>query len=108
MPVGGIKEKVLAAHRSGLKTVILPRRNEADLEDLPDDVREVMKFVFADTVDDVLETRPLKADETPEKLMVVRKKLQGALDSFPKEGQGVDRSRILRVQLSKPNESLGE
>ncbi len=55
MPVGGIKEKVLAAHRSGLKTVILPRRNEADLEDLPDDVREKMKFIFVDTVDDVLE-----------------------------------------------------
>ena len=47
-----------------------------------------------DTVEDVLETRPLKADETPEKLMVVRKKLQGALDAFPKEGQGVDRSKV--------------
>jgi ATP-dependent Lon protease len=55
MPVGGIKEKVLAAHRLGLQTIILPSRNEADLEDLPDDVREVMKFVFVDTVDDVLE-----------------------------------------------------
>ncbi|HBX68724.1 MAG TPA: endopeptidase La, partial [Chloroflexi bacterium] len=54
MPVGGIKEKVLAAHRSGLKTVILPSRNEADLEDLPDDVRQAMKFVFANTVDEVL------------------------------------------------------
>jgi ATP-dependent Lon protease len=55
MPVGGIKEKVLAAHRSGLQTAILPRRNEADLEDLPDDVREAMKFVFVDNVDEVLE-----------------------------------------------------
>jgi ATP-dependent Lon protease len=55
MPVGGIKEKVLAAHRSGLKTVVLPSRNEADLEDLPDDVREAIKFVFVDTVDQVLE-----------------------------------------------------
>ena len=54
MPVGGIKEKVLAAHRSGLQTVILPSRNEADLEDLPDDVREAIKFVFVDTVDEVL------------------------------------------------------
>ncbi len=61
MPVGGIKEKVLAAHRSGLKTVILPSRNEADLEDLPDDVRAVMKFVFVDTVDDVLEAALLPA-----------------------------------------------
>jgi ATP-dependent Lon protease len=54
MPVGGIKEKVLAAHRSGLKTVILPSRNEADLEDLPDEVRAAIKFVFVDTIDEVL------------------------------------------------------
>ncbi len=55
LPVGGIKEKVLAAHRYGLKTVILPKRNEADLEDLPDEVRESMSFVFVETVDEVLE-----------------------------------------------------
>jgi len=54
LPVGGIKEKVLAAHRAGLKTVIMPKRNEADLEDLPDEVREAIHFVFAETVDDVL------------------------------------------------------
>jgi ATP-dependent Lon protease len=55
LPVGGIKEKVLAAHRSGLKTVILPRRNEADLEELPDEVRQSMNFVFVETVDEVLQ-----------------------------------------------------
>jgi ATP-dependent Lon protease len=55
LPVGGIKEKVLAAHRSGLKTVILPRRNEADLEDVAGEVRQSVRFVFVDTVDDVLE-----------------------------------------------------
>jgi len=64
LPVGGIKEKVLAAHRSGLKTVILPVRNEADLEDLPDEVRNGMNFIFAESVDDVLkaslETFPKK------------------------------------------------
>jgi len=54
LPVGGIKEKVLAAHRAGLKTVIMPKRNEADLEDLPDEVREAINFIFAETVDDVL------------------------------------------------------
>ena len=54
LPVGGIKEKVLAAHRSGLKTVILPQRNDADLEELPEEVRQAMKFVFVETVDDVL------------------------------------------------------
>jgi ATP-dependent Lon protease len=54
LPVGGIKEKVLAAHRSGLKTVILPRRNDADLEDLPEEVRNTMKFILVDVVDEVI------------------------------------------------------
>lgn len=54
LPVGGIKEKVLAAHRSRLKTVILPKRNEADLEDLPEEVRKGMKFVYVDTVEQVI------------------------------------------------------
>jgi ATP-dependent Lon protease len=61
MPVGGIKEKVLAAHRLGLKTVILPSRNEADLEDLPDDVRQAMHFVFVDTVEEALEAALMPA-----------------------------------------------
>ena len=54
LPVGGIKEKVLAAHRSGLKTVILPIRNEADLEDLPEEVRKELTFIFTETMDDAL------------------------------------------------------
>jgi ATP-dependent Lon protease len=54
MPVGGIKEKVLAAHRNGLKTIILPKRNEQDLDDVPDEVRRSVKFIYVETVDDVL------------------------------------------------------
>jgi ATP-dependent Lon protease len=54
LPVGGVKEKVLAAHRSGLKSVILPSYNEADLEDIPEEVRRDIQFIFAETVDDVL------------------------------------------------------
>jgi ATP-dependent Lon protease len=54
LPVGGIKEKVLAAHRSSMKTIVLPSRNEADLEDLPEEVRNSIQFIFAETVDDVL------------------------------------------------------
>ena len=56
LPVGGIKEKVLAAHRAGLKTVILPKWNEKDLEDIPAEVRRKMKFVLVESVDEVLET----------------------------------------------------
>jgi ATP-dependent Lon protease len=54
LPIGGVKEKVLAAHRAGIRTVILPRRNEPDLEDLPRDLREQMHFVFADDAREVL------------------------------------------------------
>ncbi|MCX7681584.1 MAG: endopeptidase La [Anaerolineae bacterium] len=53
LPVGGIKEKVLAAHRAGLTTVILPRQNEKDLEDIPEEVRNSITFVLAESVDEV-------------------------------------------------------
>jgi ATP-dependent Lon protease len=55
LPIGGVKQKVLAAHRAGLKEVILPRRNEADLDDLPESVRNDMKFHLASDVTEVLE-----------------------------------------------------
>lgn len=55
LPIGGVKEKVLAAQRAGIETVILPRENEPDLEDLPKEVREGMRFVPADGVDEVVE-----------------------------------------------------
>ena len=64
LPVGGIKEKVLAAHRNGLKTIILPQRNEADLEELPDEVRQAIHFVFVQSVDDVLAAALEPAQET--------------------------------------------
>ena len=54
LPVGGVKEKVLAARRAGMRQVVLPKDNEQDLHDLPDSVREEMKFVFAERVEDVL------------------------------------------------------
>jgi ATP-dependent Lon protease len=62
LPVGGVKMKVLAAHRAGLTTVILPKRNEHDLDDLPDDVRQAMAFVMADQIDDVLQAALLPAE----------------------------------------------
>jgi ATP-dependent Lon protease len=54
LPIGGLKEKTLAAHRAGLKTVIIPQRNEKDLDDVPEEVRKEMKFILADRVEDVL------------------------------------------------------
>jgi ATP-dependent Lon protease len=55
LPIGGVKQKVLAAHRAGLTEVILPRRNEQDLDDVPEQVRDDMTFHIADTAADVLE-----------------------------------------------------
>lgn len=56
LPVGGIKEKVLAARRVGLKRVILPRENQKDLSELPEDVAKEIEFIFADKIEDVLST----------------------------------------------------
>lgn len=55
LPIGGVKEKVLAAARFGLKTIILPRQNDADIEEVPLPVREKLDFILVDTVDDVLD-----------------------------------------------------
>jgi ATP-dependent Lon protease len=54
LPIGGVKEKVLGAHRAGSTTIILPKDNEADMEDVPAEVREHLTFHFAETLDDVL------------------------------------------------------
>ncbi|GAB4314181.1 MAG: endopeptidase La [Methanobacteriaceae archaeon] len=54
LPVGGIKEKVLAAHRAGVKRVIIPKDNEKDLDDVPDDVKDDIEFLLVETVEDVL------------------------------------------------------
>ena len=55
LPVGGVKQKVLAAARAGMSTVILPKRNEVDLDDLPNEVREKLQFVLVDQIDQVFE-----------------------------------------------------
>jgi ATP-dependent Lon protease len=73
MPVGGVKEKVLAAHRSALKTVILPKRNQVDLEDIPEEVKNEISFIFAETIDDVL---------------------NAALESLPENNNEVETSNI--------------
>jgi ATP-dependent Lon protease len=55
LPIGGVKEKVLAAHRAGIRTVILPKRNEGDIDEIPEEVRRELTFVFADRMEEVLD-----------------------------------------------------
>jgi len=55
LPIGGVKEKLLAAHRAGIKNVILPKENEKDLQDLPPDILEVLSVTFVETMDEVLQ-----------------------------------------------------
>ena len=54
LPIGGVKQKLLAAHRAGVKVVIVPKRNEVDLDDLPDDIRSGLEIHALDDVRDVL------------------------------------------------------
>jgi ATP-dependent Lon protease len=91
LPIGGLKSKILAAHLSGARTVILPRKNEKDLRDVPDEIRKQIKLVLVDTMDDVLaaalrrapravsmgparpgrETRPAAAPATPARPAII-------------------------------------
>jgi ATP-dependent Lon protease len=71
LPIGGVKEKLLAAHRFGIDTVVLPHRNENDLDELPDEVRRALTVVPVDNVEQVLavalEDPPItRPDETIE------------------------------------------
>ena len=54
LPVGGIREKVLAAHRAGIKKILLPKENESDIDEIPENVRKQLTFVLLETVDDAL------------------------------------------------------
>ena len=73
LPVGGIKEKVLAAYRAGSKTVILPKKNQADLEeDIPQEVLDKIKFIFVENIEEVLEAALTKGTASPKKAKSVK------------------------------------
>ena len=60
LPVGGIREKVLAAHRAGITTVLLPKENEADIQEIPSNVRRRMKLILVETLDEILDIALVK------------------------------------------------
>jgi ATP-dependent Lon protease len=64
MPIGGLKEKVLGAHRAGIKDIVLPKDNEGDLEDIPEDVRKALTFHAVSTLDEVFAVALMPAEET--------------------------------------------
>src|SRR3972149_2727783 len=75
LPVGGLKEKTLAAKRMGIKTVVLPKRNRKDLEDIPKYIKKDMEFIFAETMDDVLKVSLKKTNSRKTKKSVNSHKL---------------------------------
>jgi ATP-dependent Lon protease len=74
LEIGGVKEKVLAAYRAGLRHVIMPAANEKDLRDIPDEVREKMAFTFVSSMDEIVH------------LMLLSKSAPVLADSAPKRG----------------------
>ena len=62
LPVGGIKEKLLAAHRAGIYNILLPKENESDLQDLPKEIRDEMTFTLAEDMKQVLDIALVKED----------------------------------------------
>src|SRR6266850_1194178 len=63
LPIGGVKEKVLAAHRLGIRTIILPRDNEKDLADIPEDIQKTLEFKLVETMDEVLQIALERGDQ---------------------------------------------
>ena len=63
LPVGGIREKVMAAHRAGIKKILLPAENERDIEEIPKNVRKQLEFVLLKTVDEAVEQALVKEEK---------------------------------------------
>jgi len=92
LAIGGLKEKTLAAHRNGLTTVIVPKRNERDLDDIPEEIRKDMKFIFAESVDDVIRA----ALEAPKKETLKKKPIKKKLTA---------KNKTLKVTKNAKNKS---
>src|SRR5450432_3038425 len=97
-PVGGVKEKVLAAHRAGIKTVLLPRRNEKDLFELRKKVLSDMQIIYVDTMDDVLKIALAPANVTPTRSETKAKPKTPPPAKRPKRPPTTGRANTIRVR----------
>jgi len=91
MPVGGIKEKISAAYRAGIRTVLIPRENKKDLKDLPQDINQKTKFIFIESVDEVLEKGLL--DFQPSSY-TLEKIFQSEIDKVKKKSKSRNQQKI--------------
>jgi ATP-dependent Lon protease len=91
LPIGGVREKVLAAQRAGLKRVILPRENEPDLEELPAETKRELEFVLADSIDEVFDTAfSGRRAPRPKPVAVDRQVAKGAFAATGRTGSNQD------------------
>ena len=84
LKIGGLKEKLLAAHRGNIKTVVIPVDNERDLAEIPDNIKDDLEIVAAKWIDEVLETA-LQFQPTPKKVDKKKKASQGDIDATSSE-----------------------
>ncbi|PYS74857.1 MAG: endopeptidase La [Acidobacteria bacterium] len=82
-PIGGVKEKVLAAHRAGIRRILLPSRNEADVDDIPEDVRNDLEIVFVSRINEVLDAALEMLVANPPPPIVVADATRGGLRNDP-------------------------
>ena len=78
LPIGGVKEKLLAAHRAGVSTIILPRKNEKDLSEIPAEIRKDLQVELVDTMDEVLRIaldKPVVVQKRQETVRLKQRKL---------------------------------
>ena len=92
-PVGGVKEKILAAHRAGIRRIILPERNEADTEEIPEDVRKELEIIPAKYISDVLNAALEKEPSVP--------KMENHVIPTTETSQGDQNEPLMAAQLDR-------